>query len=76
MVIEILSPSTVRNDCLTKFNLYQRASVREYRPVNPVERNIQVFALENGCHIAAAASGRVTLKVPKLKGCSFEPANY
>ena len=30
LVMEILSPSTQRHDKLTKFNLYQRAGVREY----------------------------------------------
>ena len=29
MVVEILSPSTRRHDRMTKFNLYQRAGVRE-----------------------------------------------
>lgn len=42
-VIEILSPSTRRNDRLTKFDLYQRAGVREYWIVSPEERAVQVF---------------------------------
>ena len=35
LVMEILSPSTMRHDRFTKFNLYQRAGVREYWIVDP-----------------------------------------
>ena len=48
MIIEILSPSTQRHDRLTKFNLYQRAGVREYWIVNPADKSVQVFLLEDG----------------------------
>ena len=30
LIIEILSPSSLRHDRLTKYNLYARAGVREY----------------------------------------------
>lgn len=43
MVIEILSPSTQRHDRVVKFNLYQRAGVREYWFVSPEEQTVQVF---------------------------------
>ena len=46
MVVEILSPSTQRHDRLTKFNLYQRAGVREYWIVDPANRAVQSFVLE------------------------------
>lgn len=48
MVVEILSPSTQRHDRLTKFNLYQRAGVREYWIVDPANRAVQSFVLEDG----------------------------
>lgn len=48
MVMEILSPSTQRHDRLTKFNLYQRAGVREYWIVDPANRAVQSFVLEDG----------------------------
>lgn len=72
-MIEILSPSSIRNDRLTKFNLYQRASVREYWIVNPAEKSIQVFVLDGG-HYAAAAlgSGTDVLKVNVLDGCYID----
>ena len=48
LVIEILSPSTQRHDRVTKFNLYQRAGVREYWIVDPANPSVQSFILENG----------------------------
>ena len=52
LVIEILSPSTTRHDRFTKFNLYQRAGVREYWIVDSVGKTVQVFVLENGRYTA------------------------
>ena len=46
LVIEILSPSTQRHDRVTKFNLYQRAGVREYWIVDPANPSVQSFFLE------------------------------
>ena len=48
MVIEILSPSTRRHDRLTKFHLYQRAGVREYWIVDPINQDAQSIVLEDG----------------------------
>lgn len=62
MVIEILSPSTRRHDRLTKFNLYQRAGVREYWIVDPTDKSVQVFTLEDG-HYAAKDFGAAGDKV-------------
>lgn len=47
-IVEILSPSSLRHDRLTKFNLYQQAGVREYWIVDPDSQTIQVFVLEDG----------------------------
>ena len=43
LVIEILSDSTRRADRLTKFNLYQRAGVREYWIVDPNKEMVTVY---------------------------------
>lgn len=43
MIIEVLSPSSLRHDRLVKLNLYQRAGVREYWIVDPENRAVQVF---------------------------------
>lgn len=47
-IIEVLSPATARYDHLTKRALYQRAGVREYWLVHPVDRVITVYTLQNG----------------------------
>ncbi|MDD2740784.1 MAG: Uma2 family endonuclease [Rhodocyclaceae bacterium] len=47
-IIEILSPATARHDHLTKRNLYQRAGVREYWLVHPVDRVLTIYVLQDG----------------------------
>ena len=73
LIIEILSPSTQRHDRLTKYNLYQRAGVREYWIVDPAARSIQSFVLEDG-HYTAAGFGSPgdVLMVNVLVGCFIE----
>lgn len=47
-IIEVLSPATARHDHLTKRVLYERAGVREYWLVHPVDRVITLYTLKNG----------------------------
>ena len=73
MVAEVLSPSTQRHDRLVKYNLYQRAGVREYWIVDPTAKSVQTFVLEDG-HYTAASFGSPddVLKVSVLDGCFIE----
>ena len=73
LVMEILSPSTQRHDKLTKFNLYQRAGVREYWIVDADSKSVQVFVLEND-HYIAKDLGAVgdKLKVNVLDDCVID----
>lgn len=73
LIIEILSPSSLRHDRLTKYNLYQRAGVREYWIVDPSARSIQSFVLESG-HYTAKDLGTPgdVLKVHMLDGCFID----
>ncbi len=48
VIFEILSPSTARADRFVKLNAYQRAGVREYWLVSPLEQTVQVFSLTDG----------------------------
>ena len=48
LVIEILSPSTRGIDRLKKYNLYERAGVREYWIVDPETRSAAVHTLTEG----------------------------
>ena len=73
LVMEILSPSTMRHDRFTKFNLYQRAGVQEYWIVDPSSKSVQVFVLEGG-NYKAQDFGTVgdIIKVNVLDGCFIE----
>lgn len=44
IVVEVMSPSTLRTDRTVKFDAYERAGVREYWIVNPKTRSIEVYA--------------------------------
>lgn len=73
MVAEILSPHTRRYDKTTKFDLYQRAGVREYWIIDPEARMVQVYTLEKGrYHAAAVYTREQSVPVGVLEGCSVE----
>jgi Uma2 family endonuclease len=47
-VVEILSPSTAYYDLRKKFKVYEQLGVKEYWIVDPKQKAIQVFVLNNG----------------------------
>lgn len=49
-IIEVLSPATARYDHIIKRALYERAGVREYWLVHPVDRVITLYTLKNGLY--------------------------
>ena len=48
LVVEVLSPSTGRNDKRHKKDVYEKHGVREYWIVSPGEQSIEQYVLENG----------------------------
>lgn len=74
LVVEILSPSTSRKDLNEKFNLYQRAGVKEYWVVDPVGHWAQQYLLETegrfGPQRLVVEAGRVTS--PTLPGLEVD----
>ena len=48
IAIEILSPSSAKNDRYRKFNLYEKAGVREYWIVDGANETIEVLVLKAG----------------------------
>lgn len=48
MVVEIISPSSVGYDQITKYNQYLEAGVKEYWIVYPEARGVMVYLLMNG----------------------------
>ena len=73
LVMEVLSPSTTRHDRFTKFNLYQRAGVREYWIIDLADKSVQVFVLEDG-HYTAQEFGTAgdMVRVNVLKDCAID----
>jgi len=69
MVIEILSPSTLKHDLLTKQIKYQKAEVREYWIVDPDSESVKVHLLENGRYVIDTYEGNETIPVHVLDGC-------
>ena len=72
MVIEVTSPSTARFDKLLKFNLYQRAGVREYWIVDPAARVVSVYTLKDGYYRAAAYGSDSSARVGVLDDCTID----
>lgn len=73
LIVEVLSPSSQRHDRLTKFNLYQRAGVREYWIVDPTSKSAQVFLLEDGRYIAKDfGAEKDILRVNVLDDCVID----
>ena len=74
LIVEILSPSTLRHDRLVKLNLYQRARVREYWIVDPENRSVMVFLPDsNGSFRLREDYGwEDVAKVNVLDGCFIE----
>ncbi|WP_179865491.1 MULTISPECIES: Uma2 family endonuclease [unclassified Bacillus (in: firmicutes)] len=50
LIVEVLSPSTARNDRLKKYNTYQKHGVSEYWIVDPINETIEIHALENSVY--------------------------
>ena len=48
LVVEVLSPSTGRNDKRHKKDMYEKHGVREYWIVSPGEQSIEQYVLEDG----------------------------
>jgi Uma2 family endonuclease len=69
-IIEVLSPATARHDHLTKRALYERAGVREYWLVHPVDRVITLYTLKDGIYggpeIAEMAGERSPAIFPEI----------
>lgn len=72
LVIEILSPGTAQYDRLVKFNLYQRAGVREYWIVDPAARVVSVYTLKDGYYRAAAYGADSSVRVGVLDDCTID----
>lgn len=48
LVVEVFSPSTRKHDKIDKFRLYEKASIREYWMIDPIDEIIEVCILHEG----------------------------
>ena len=46
LIVEVLLPSTAKNDRGYKKDLYEQSGVKEYWIVNPIEQSVYVYVLE------------------------------
>ena len=72
MVIEILSPSTTKDNSHIKFQKYLKASVREYWVVDPESKTATVYVLESGKQSIMCYSDTEVAPVYVLEGFAIE----
>ncbi len=73
LVVEFVSPSSVRRDRYTKMNLYARFGVKEYWIGDAANRSLEILTLAEGGYklrCSAEEKGEVTSLV--LKGLKFD----
>ncbi|MFY8186821.1 MAG: Uma2 family endonuclease [Flavobacterium sp.] len=51
LIVEILSPNNSKHDLDTKFRLYEESGVKEYWMVEPTQKMVLVYTLQNDCYI-------------------------
>lgn len=73
LIIEILSPSTQERDRFIKYELYQKAGVREYWVVDPSQQAVAVHTLEDGrYHSPVVYSAEAAVPVGVLENCTID----
>lgn len=72
LVMEVLAPSPLRRDQLTKFKLYQKAGVREYWIVDPDEKFVQIFLFEDKKCFVESYCEKDTVKITVLDDCTID----
>ena len=73
LVIEILSPSTAKNDRGDKMKVYRRTGVREYWIVDPRSLTLEVYVLRDGdFELASFASEKGEVESQVLNGLKME----
>jgi len=76
LTVEIISPSSHYRDTVEKKALYERFGVKEYWLIDPANRVIEVFALQNGeyaLHAFVAEEGKASSAV--LEGFEVDSSN-
>jgi Uma2 family endonuclease len=53
LVVEILSKSTSRKDMTIKYDLYEENGVQEYWIINPFQKDVHIYTLQNGKYVGS-----------------------
>jgi Uma2 family endonuclease len=76
LIVEVLSPSSVSVDYIKKMQLYGYFGVCEYWIVNPRNKSVQVFVLDNGVYIEyTALSQKGIVKSAVFENLEFDIEN-
>ena len=76
LVVEVISPSSIYRDRVTKKALYERFSVPEYWLVDPADNFIEIYALTDGGYklLSAASVEEGQLSSAALPGLTLDVA--
>ena len=55
LIIEVLSPGNSKKEMKDKFEIYQESGVREYWLVNPLDKNVLIYVLNEDGHFIGQA---------------------
>ncbi|MCO6479351.1 MAG: Uma2 family endonuclease [Phaeodactylibacter sp.] len=73
LVVEILSPTSIKRDRFEKMEIYQRFNPPEYWIVDPANGSIEVYTLKNDkLEIASFAAQEGAVQSPALGGLEIE----
>ena len=72
IVVEILSPASLKHDRLIKFQAYQKAGVHEYWIVDPDAKTVSVHILDNGRYYVSSYGDADSVRVHVLEGCEIQ----
>lgn len=72
LVVEILSPSTIRKDRVTKLSCYQVAEIPHYWIVDPNDGVIEAYELRDVHYVSMVRAFQGTFVHPSFPGLSFD----
>ncbi|MDR1626766.1 MAG: Uma2 family endonuclease, partial [Spirochaetia bacterium] len=72
LVVEILSPSTLKMDLLYKLNKYLEAGVGEYWIIDPEEKTVSVNVLKDGRYVLFQYAAQAALRSAAIPGFTLE----
>ena len=66
LVVEVLSPSTAYYDLKHKKSIYEKQGVKEYWIVDPIDKTLEIFELQNGKFISIGELSKNEIAKSKL----------